>query len=211
MEVRSGPVGERFSELYRREYGLVYRFVLRRTNATSAEDITNETFAVAWQKFHDIPIEIEQARAWLYAVARIHILRHWHSDNKKAALHIRLADSFEPIANSPETEISTSLDLRTAWQQLTATDQEILTLLGWEELSLAAAAKTLGISVPTARRRVAKARAALRNALDDTESRKPKPTSPTHPQLSGSANTSQALQPPRHITDTNKTIELINA
>jgi len=94
MEVRSGPVGERFSELYRLEYPLVYRFVLRRTDAAHAEDITNETFAIAWQKFSDIPRHPEQARAWLYAVARNHILRHWRLDSRNAALQVRLAANY---------------------------------------------------------------------------------------------------------------------
>jgi len=150
MEVRSGPLSERFSELYRREYPLVYRFVLRRTDAAHAEDITNETFAIAWQKFSDIPSQPDQARAWLYAVARNHILRHWRSDRRNAALQVRVSDDAEPFLVSPQMQVDASLDLRKAWQQLSATDQEILALLGWEELSLAAAAKALGISVPTA-------------------------------------------------------------
>jgi RNA polymerase sigma-70 factor, ECF subfamily len=210
MEVRSGLVSERFSELYRREYPLVYRFVLRRTDAASAEDITNEAFAIAWQKFSDIPSQPDQARAWLYAVARNHILRHWRSDSRNAALQVRVAEDTQLFLISPDIQVNASLDLRKAWRQLSVTDQEILALLGWEELSLAAAAKTVGISVPTARLRLKRARAALRRALDATE---PTNSGPPIPSPARSPRGAVGQQTPRRPNPINnaKTLELINA
>jgi len=156
----------RFTELYRREYRAVYRFLASRTDQVG--DLVAETFSSAWRKLDQLPVEPNEARAWLFATARYHLLHQQRSTARATALAVRLTEQHDDIVPGPEANVLRSLGLATAWQQLSAEQQELLALIGWEELTLAQAAKVLGVSVPTVRLRLRKARAALRELLAES-------------------------------------------
>ena len=61
---------QRFEALYGDCHGPVFGYVLRRTdNAEDAADAIADTFLIAWRRLDDIPTG-DQARLWLYGVAR---------------------------------------------------------------------------------------------------------------------------------------------
>ena len=60
--------------------------------------------------------------------------------------------------------VDTAAVLRTALAGLRSEEREVLTLVAWEDLTVADAARTLGIPAGTARRYLHQARRALRNA-----------------------------------------------
>src|SRR3954467_9363138 len=58
---------ERFTALYDRHYRSVLGYTLLRAGQDTAEDVTSETFLVAWRRLDDLP---EPPLPWLLGVAR---------------------------------------------------------------------------------------------------------------------------------------------
>jgi len=159
----------RFTELYRREYGAVYRFLARR-GATNPADLAHETFTTAWRRLAIVPLTDDAAaRAWLFATARNHLLHEQRAIMRADQLSIKIADSLNETMADPGIGQITAMDLKSAWVQLPPAQQELLVLLGWEGLTVGQAAKVLRISTPTARLRLQKARATLRRLLAEFE------------------------------------------
>ncbi|NNF11144.1 MAG: RNA polymerase subunit sigma-24, partial [Acidimicrobiia bacterium] len=64
--VRSGEA--EFRMLYDRHYDAIHSYFLRRTDTSSAPDLTAEVFLVAWRRIDDVP-RGEDTLLWLYGVA----------------------------------------------------------------------------------------------------------------------------------------------
>jgi len=156
---------ERFAEMYRREYPAVLAFAARRTQPARAEDIAHETFLTAWRRSDAIPADPAAIRPWLYAIARNHLMHDHRELSRRDALTIRIAETTPTSTEGPERLVTASTDLVRAWRSLTAEQQEVLALVGWEELTSAEAGQVLGITATAFRHRLRKARAALRAAL----------------------------------------------
>jgi len=162
----SGTRVDRFNELFRREYGEVYRFLARRSDPSIAADLAQETFTTAWRRLEELPINANDVRAWLYRTARNHLLNVQRSGTRQNALAIRFAENASEAIAGPETSVIARRDLEKAWQALPPAEQEVLALVGWEELSVTESATVLGVSTVTVRARLRRARAALRANLD---------------------------------------------
>jgi RNA polymerase sigma-70 factor (ECF subfamily) len=63
---------ERFSRLFEAHYALVLAFAARRVGRDQADEVTAETFLVAWRRLDAVPVE---PLPWLYGVARNVVLR----------------------------------------------------------------------------------------------------------------------------------------
>ncbi|WP_420898271.1 RNA polymerase sigma factor [Cryobacterium sinapicolor] len=163
------PTGEssaaRFGELYDCTYADVLRFVRRRAGPDSAEDVAHEAFLVAWRRLEDVPVECHAARAWLFGIARNCLLSDLRGHARRNALSVRIA-SETLTTTDPDDGLALRLDLVTAWHQLRADEQEVLSLAIWEDLSSQLAGRVLGISSAAYRIRLHRARAKLRQLLD---------------------------------------------
>jgi RNA polymerase sigma-70 factor (ECF subfamily) len=62
----------RFAALYEDSYGAIYAYASRRVGAEAADEITAETFLVAWRRFDVVPSD---PLPWLYGVARNMVAR----------------------------------------------------------------------------------------------------------------------------------------
>lgn len=163
----------RFAELYRALYGDLVRFVQRRTGAGSgsAEDVVAEIFLVVWRRVADLPADDDAARAWVYGVARGHLLNTRRGDRRRQALAVRLAEAAPaPPASGDDDRTADAaarrVDLARAWQRLSAGHQEAIALTALDGLSAPRAAEVLGISPVAYRLRLSRARRALRLHLD---------------------------------------------
>lgn len=158
----------RFRELYAATYDPVLRFAQRRADPHEAQDITADTFLVAWRRLDDVPTRPEERLPWLYAVARNCLLNQRRADHRRDALTIRIADAIPAPGDRPldADAIATRLDLTRAWQRLQPGEQEVLALTLWEDLTSPQAGQVLGISGAAYRVRLARARRALRGHLD---------------------------------------------
>jgi len=72
---------ERFSALYEAHYGSVWAFAARRVGRDQADEVTAETFMVAWRRLDVVPAA---PLPWLYGVARNVILRELQASARQA-------------------------------------------------------------------------------------------------------------------------------
>src|SRR5437588_9227672 len=142
----------RFHELYERYREDVTLYVRRRVAADSVEDLVAETFLVCWRKLDDVPRE---PLPWLYGVARKLLANHYRATAPRDMTTglPPSEDAFLPIARDDV--------LARAFARLSEADREVLRLIAWEQLSLRAAARTLGCSQVACRVRFHRAKRRL--------------------------------------------------
>lgn len=157
---------ERFRSLYAAHYDHVLHFARRRTDPASAHDVVAETFLVAWRRLHDVPDGAGQALPWLYAVARNCLLNMTRGENRQRAVAVRLVTRSGIDRGEHADSVGERLEMADAWQRLTPSEQEVLALAVWEDLTSPQAGKVLGISAAAYRVRLARARRALERHLD---------------------------------------------
>jgi hypothetical protein len=67
------------------------RFVERRVHPSQAEDIAAEVFLVLWRRLDDVPADREDARAWVFGVARRILMARMRGEQRRQALAVRIA------------------------------------------------------------------------------------------------------------------------
>ncbi len=156
------------TDLFGRHSAAVLAYARRRVDsAEDAEDVVVEVFATAWRRRDDLP---DEALPWLYATAANVIAHVIRSEGRRTRLGARLAtvrplrqESVDPadvvVAASSATTVAAALD------DLSEADAELLRLWAWEGLEPTEIAAVLGCSPGTARTRMHRARARLREAL----------------------------------------------
>lgn len=139
----------------------------RRLDREEAEDALSEIFATAWRRITSIPSG-DEARLWLYGVARNVVRNANRSSRRRVRLSSRLVSRSDPPPPGPaETAVirSEHEDVLAALTALRSSDQEILRLVAWEDMSRADIAQLLGISVPAVDMRVHRAVSRMSTAL----------------------------------------------
>ena len=151
-----------FRRLFADNHRHVLAYALRRTEQRAdADDVVAGTFAVAWRRFADAPVE-ELRLAWLYAIAARVLANERRSLRRLVALRSRLR-------GLPPTEAPERVDLSevlVALRELRPEEQEILRLAAWEGLSNAERAVALGCSENAAAIRLHRARKHLAEQLE---------------------------------------------
>ncbi|MEV0136879.1 RNA polymerase sigma factor [Dactylosporangium sp. NPDC050688] len=144
-----------FRSIYARHYQDVVRYGVRRLGGTAAaEELAQEVFLVAWRRRWEVPA---RTLPWLYGVGRRLLANHWRAE-RAAPPALELGDV--PAADRHDG-IARLVDVRTALARLSDDDQEILRLVGWEQLSMSEAALVLGCGTATAKVRLHLARRRL--------------------------------------------------
>jgi RNA polymerase sigma-70 factor (ECF subfamily) len=156
-----------FGEVYDATYTDLVRFASRRGHAHQAEDVAAEAVTVAWRRAADLPANIDEARAWLFGIARRLLLAQVRLDARQA-LPVRIGDPDERLSGQPghEDAVVAAVDLAAAWRRLTSVHQEALSLTVWDGLTGSQAAAVLGISPVAYRIRLSRARNALQALMD---------------------------------------------
>lgn len=169
--MRRGKRGaETFSELYRRTHVDVLAFLLRRCpTPEDAADCLAETYLVAWQKRDQMPTGTE-TRPWLFGVARNIMRRGSERHERTAAATRALAAELERTGVTYPAPDHTQPDpVSAAIRDLPPIEQEIITMLIWDELTPREVAAVLGLTPNLVRVRAHRARAKLRAALVDQQ------------------------------------------
>jgi RNA polymerase sigma factor (sigma-70 family) len=141
---------EDFSAVYRECYPRVLVYAASHAGAQRAEDITSETFTIAWRKLDQMP---SNALPWLLGIAR-NLVR----TARRQVWHDELTD----VAADDDFAV---VELRAALASLSEADQEVLTLIAWHGLTPAEAAQVLSCTTATFYVRLHRARRRLRAAL----------------------------------------------
>jgi RNA polymerase sigma-70 factor (ECF subfamily) len=162
----SAASATRFDALYRANVRALLGFALRRVGQPSdAADVVADTMLVAWRRLDDVPPG-DEARLWLYGVARRVLANRRRGDRRRDRLGSRLRDDVgRLVASDHAVAVATGVDVRAALGALGADDRELLQLTAWEGLAPHEVATVLGISDVAVRSRLHRARARLRQEL----------------------------------------------
>ncbi|MEU7798600.1 RNA polymerase sigma factor [Micromonospora arborensis] len=165
-----GPPGKRdegwFTSLYAAEYAHIVRYGLRRlADSDASAELAQEVFVVAWRRRAEVP---DHSLPWLYGVARRLLANQWRSRRGAPALLPITDVDAARVAGSSGADVTVGVaDVRAALAILSELDQEILRLVGWEELTVSEAAKVLGCTRAAAAVRLHRARRRLAEAMSD--------------------------------------------
>jgi RNA polymerase sigma factor (sigma-70 family) len=155
---------DEFRRVYAGNFEAVLAYATRRVEQPAdAADVVAETFLVAWRRFREMPPG-DEARLWLYGVARRVLANHHRGDARRERLRQRLLSFAQ---SSPGIDLPSRFAVRQALATLGESDRELLMLTAWEGLEPREAAAVLGISAAAARTRLSRARTRLRNILGD--------------------------------------------
>jgi RNA polymerase sigma-70 factor, ECF subfamily len=155
---------ERFSRLFDAHYALVHAFAERRVGRDLADEVTSETFLVAWRRLEAVPAE---PLPWLYGVARNVVLRQLRASARQATTHELIARELPGLVAEDAGDHES---LWRAWEQLSDSDREVLSLTAWEELPVRDAARVLGLPASVFSVRLHRARRRLERHLEQTAS-----------------------------------------
>ena len=151
---------ERFTFLVQEVAEPIRRYLLRRADPDTAQDVLAETLLVVWRRFDDVPAD--RPLPWCYAVTRGCLANAVRGAWRQRRLVERLASTHrvgaEPLLDDT--------DLYVALGQLTPKDRELVRLWAWEELAPQEIAVVLGVSANAASIRLHRARKKLAELLD---------------------------------------------
>ncbi|OYC98151.1 RNA polymerase sigma factor [Microbacterium sp. Yaish 1] len=142
---------------------LLLRYFARRvTPMDDAADCTSETLVALWKHRSRLPVVDDERRAWAYGIARKVLSNHHRGRARRDRVDeaLRTAAVLTPVEAVPDEAFIAA----EAVKLLPARDQELVRLVVWEELSIAAAGRVMGINPGTARSRYARALGKLRLA-----------------------------------------------
>jgi len=125
--------------------------------------LLNELLVVVWRKASSVPSQPEQARMWMFGIARNLVLTRQRGRTRRAALAGRLRD--ELAARPPETPSDVVITVRQAVASLPEVQRELVRLVHWDGFTLTEAATITGVSASTARSRYQLARRKLAREL----------------------------------------------
>jgi len=165
MSIPSADREERFRGLYAANFDALLGYALRRVNRPEdAADIVSEAFLVAWRRLHDVPAG-DEARLWLYGVARRTLANHRRGDLRRTALGERLGQELATAVPDHSHAVVERETMAAALARLADRDREVLELAAWEGLQPREIAEVLGISDIAVRSRLSRSRARLRKLV----------------------------------------------
>jgi len=148
----------------------------RRRGSTDPAGIAAETMTIAWRRLRDVPED--DPLPWLLATGRNLVWAEARRARRAGG------DPADDAVTTPAPEFfELDPDLAAALMALSPSDREALLLVAWEDLTPAGAAAALGISGPTFRVRLLRARRRLRARLAEA---RPDDVPPAHFAVEGS-------------------------
>jgi RNA polymerase sigma factor (sigma-70 family) len=160
--------GEAFMEVVCRHEVAIGAYLERWVGREEAKDLLGDVWVAAFAARRTYDRSFAGARPWLYAVALSRLRQHWRSRPAEdlvpeVADVPGLAGGWDPWP-AVDVRVDTRTVLRAALAGLRPEEREVLALVAGEDLTVADAARVLGMPDGTARRLLFQARTALRNA-----------------------------------------------
>ncbi|TFB65513.1 sigma-70 family RNA polymerase sigma factor [Cryobacterium sp. TMT1-62] len=147
----------------------VRRYLHRRTDAATADDVIGDTLLVCWRRLDEVP---DDALPWAIVVARQCLSNAQRAERRRIRLIGRIIAIDPPPAAADENPAASTVDgaaktarVTTALAGLRRNDAEILRLWAWDELKSPQIAVVLGISANAAAIRLHRAKARLKQEL----------------------------------------------
>lgn len=182
MRGRRVTHAQRFRDVYEECHPRVLAYATSLVGRQVGEDITSETFTVAWRRVRDIP---HPALPWLLGVAR-NLVRELR--RRDAHQYLLAAEEARRISSGARTDtgdvaaqVTDRHDALQALASLPEADRELLTLIAWHGLSAKEAAQVLDCTTATLTVRLFRARRRLEKALDAAPPAEPVAEPPSAP------------------------------
>jgi len=132
----------------------VRRFLARRTDRDTADDVLAETLLVCWRRLDQVP---DPALPWVYGVARNCLANAERGDRRQRRLAARITVVDPPQEVAPE-EDGPDERVGAALAAMRPEEAELLHLWAWEQLGPSEIAEVLGITPNAASIRLHRAR-----------------------------------------------------
>ena len=149
----------------------LHRYLARRLDPATADDLVAETFLIAWEQRRSYRPERASARAWLYGIATNLVRRHARGQSR--ALHAMARDTGRAeAADAPDSLAAQRVDASAQARRLAGAlaglrdeERDVLLLVAWAGLRPVEVAAALDVPVATVRTRLHRARTTLRGCL----------------------------------------------
>jgi RNA polymerase sigma-70 factor (ECF subfamily) len=158
----------RFGQVFDRHVDAIYGYLHRRVGRSSAEELTSETFARAFdgrERFSG-----EDALPWLYGIASNLVRHHVRAERRQLAAYARVASQGE--RDRPDDDAEGRVDaaamvpaLAEALGRLRPEERDVLLMHAWQGLSYREIADALAIAIGTVGSRLNRARGTVREVL----------------------------------------------
>ena len=164
---------EAFGQIFDRHAATIHRYLARRVGPLLADDLTAETFLIAFRSRDKYDMSQENCRPWLYGIAANLLRGHQRAEIRQYRALARTG--VDPVYDSSEdadARVTAADDVRAlagVLARLPAGERDVLTLIAQAQLSYPEVARALNIPVGTVRSRLHTARKRIREALPALE------------------------------------------
>lgn len=169
---RSATEPEAFGQIFDRHAAAIHRYLARRIGRTLADDLTAETFLIAFRGRDRYDLAHTDCRPWLYGIAANLLRGHQRAEVRQYRALARTG--IDPALAGPDDRVLSRVAaeahvraLAVVLARLPVGEREVLTLVSQAQLSYPEVARALDIPVGTVRSRLHSARKRLRAALPD--------------------------------------------
>ena len=160
-----------FAAIFDRHFDPVFAYLQRRVGRETAEELSAETFLVAFDSRGRYDLSRPDARPWLFGIATNLLRRHRRQEVRELRAYARsaadpLLDAFEGI----EERLDASAECRRLVEglaALSAEERDALLLAAWADLSYTEIAEALEVPVGTVRSRISRARGRIGPGLEN--------------------------------------------
>ena len=160
----------RFDAVVREVLEPVRRYLARRVDAPTAEDVLSETLVVLWRRLPDVPDGEEIPYA--IGVARLQLRNALRALRRQERLVARIVTVDPPTEVPPDDGPDPRVDLvREALGLLREADAEVLRLHAWDVLAVTDIARVLDVTPNAVSIRLHRARRRLADAIRKIEAR----------------------------------------
>jgi RNA polymerase sigma-70 factor (ECF subfamily) len=149
----------------------VHRYIYRRLGRDAADDLTAETFAIAFARWHRFDAS-RPVRPWLFGIATNLLRHHYRDEERKLRAYARTG--VDSVVELPTQDVMERADaqalgrvLANGLAELRRQEREVLLLRAWAELSDEEIAAALNVPLGTAKTWLSRGRRRLRNLIGD--------------------------------------------
>jgi len=161
---------ERFAEIYDAHFATVHGYVERRLGRDAADDLTAETFLIAFRQRDGYDLTRDSARPWLYGIATNLVGRHRRTELSRYRMLARTG--VDSTVQSHEDRVADRvsagrlrIEIVRALGRLSKGDRDVVLLMALADLTRDEIATALAIPYGTVGSRLHRARRKLRQAL----------------------------------------------
>jgi RNA polymerase sigma-70 factor (ECF subfamily) len=157
----------RFEDLAAHVTEPVRRFLARRTDPDTADDVLADTLLVLWRRLDDVPAG-DEALPWTYAVARNALANAVRGARRQRRLAYKITVT-DPPGEAAPGEPEPDDRVSRALERMRPDEAELLRLWAWEQLGPAEIAAVLGLTPNAVSIRLHRARGRLKEILERSD------------------------------------------